>query len=235
MTKCELAKKYGFTMISSSRSGDDEVRNPADVLRVIIDTANSGEAEGKIFVFDTMKKFVSMMDKSVLPQFFCALRRITACHGTVILLGHANKNLSLEGKLVYEGVSDIKGDIDIQYAIYNMSDRTDERQVLKFVNEKDRGRIDMERVVEYRKSIHMSYEAMLESVVTADQSDVKRLEAEQRKRAIYDRYEFEVPFILHVLKNGEALKTKVVDIWKETKGKCELAGRVAGRDRWLRR
>ena len=230
LTKCEIARSYGFTMLSSKRSKDDEVRDPRDILKLIIAAADSGDVDGMVFIFDTMKNFVSVMDKSVAPAFFSALRRITANNGTVILLGHANKNLGPEGELIYEGVGDIKADIDIQYAIYNLSDRKDERQVLKFVNMKDRGRCEMERVVEYTKAPELTYLEMLDSVRTVDGDGVKRQEAQRRREAIRDKYFLEVPFIHHALADGDKKKTQIVRLWSDTKSNCELAGAVSGRN-----
>jgi hypothetical protein len=104
-----------------------------------------------------------------------------------MLLGHANKDLGPEGELIYEGVGDIKADSDIQYAIYNLSERKDERQVRKFVNIKDRGRCEMERVVDYAKAPELTYLEMLDSVRTVDGDGVKRQEAQRRREAVHDR------------------------------------------------
>jgi len=232
LVKCEIAKEYGFSMISSSRSEDENLRNPSAILRVIIAAARSDKVAGKVFVFDTLKKFVSVMDKKLLPDFFAALRVINANGGTVILLGHANKYLDLEGKLVYEGVSDIQGDIDIQYAIYSLSERTDERQVIRFDCTKDRGKVEMSRTMEYMKVPGRHYREMMDSLKIADTASVEEVVRAAIKKAIYTQYEFEVPYILEALKPGmEVQKTKFVSDWMAIKKRSALEAQVRSRNK----
>ncbi len=229
--KCELADKYGFSMISTSRSEDENLRDPAAILDLIIASARSGNLSGMVFIFDTLKKFCSVMDKAMLAGFFRALRVITAHGGTVILLGHANKHLD-NGKLIYEGVSDIQGDIDIQYAIYNLSDRTDARQIIRFDNEKDRGEIDMVRTMEYRKEQGMNYESMLNSLRVADDQRVDEIDRDLIRREIHERYEFEVPYILEHIRPGMSVKkTEFVAQWQQDKPRAGTSLEVRSRNK----
>ena len=237
LKKCEIAQKYGFSMVSSARSDDENLRDPSSILRLITTAARGGAVDGKVFIFDTLKRFCKVMDKGQMADFSQALRVITAGNGTVILLGHANKNLSMDGKLVYEGVGDVQADIDIQYAIYNLSERTDERQVIRFENEKDRGDIEMVRTMEYRKEPGLGYEGMLDSLRLADGDRVQEIDRDLIRREIHERYDFEVPWILDTLKPGESVnKTELVARGmlekKDAKGDPSiLAARLRGRDK----
>ena len=40
------------------------------------------------------------------------IQAFVAAGGTIILLGHCNKHRSLDGRLIYEGVGDLKADVD---------------------------------------------------------------------------------------------------------------------------
>ena len=232
LSKSEIADKYGFVMVSSARSDDEAIRDAASVLKTILGAAHSDNVQGKVFVFDTLKKFTDLMNKEQLKTFFKALRVITGRGGTVILLGHANKHL-VDGKLIFEGMGDIKADIDVQYAIYGLSERTDSNQVIKFVNEKDRGDVVMERTMQYTKTQGCTYEELLFSLSVADDSEVARLEQEARRAAIYKTFEGEVPYILEAIQPGdEVLMTEFVAEFMRltTHEKTDAALNVRGRN-----
>ena len=233
LKKSEIAAKYGFSMVSSDRSNDEAIRDAASVLRIILSAAHGDNVQDKVFVFDTLKKFTDLMNKEQLKTFFKAQRVITAKGGTVILLGHANKHL-VDGKRIFEGMGDIKADIDVQYAIYGLSERTDSNQVIKFVNEKDRGDVVMERTMQYTKTQGCTYEELLFSLSVADDSEVARLEQEARRAAIYRTFEGEVPYILEAIQPGdEVLKTEfVAEFMRLTKDeKTDAALNVRGRNK----
>lgn len=68
--------------------------------------------ENKIFILDTLKKFLNLMDKSSAKPFFELLRELISLGATIVLLGHANKYRDKDGNLVFEGVGDIQNDAD---------------------------------------------------------------------------------------------------------------------------
>jgi len=68
--------------------------------------------ENKIFILDTLKKFLNLMDKSSAKPFFELLRELISLGATIVLLGHANKYRDKEENLVFEGVGDIQNDAD---------------------------------------------------------------------------------------------------------------------------
>ncbi|WP_419664255.1 hypothetical protein [Desulfosarcina variabilis] len=65
-----------------------------------------------ILFFDTLKKFLNVMDKRSVKPFFELMRQLISLGATIVLLGHANKYRSPDGNLIFEGVGDIQSDTD---------------------------------------------------------------------------------------------------------------------------
>lgn len=113
------AVTHGYTLLNSTAGN----RSPDDIFKMIRTlSTSSARLEGYVLVLDTMKKFLDVMGKAGAREFFKVLRAITALGGTVILLGHTNKHKDLEGKLIFEGVGDIRNDIDELFYIDAVDD-----------------------------------------------------------------------------------------------------------------
>ena len=63
-------------------------------------------------IFDTLKKYADLMSKGGTRTFLTLLRSLTLRGATVLLLGHTNKHRGPDGKLVFEGVGDVRNDVD---------------------------------------------------------------------------------------------------------------------------
>ena len=87
-----------------------------------------GEAKEKpgnlVIIMDTTKKFMNMMSKVDIKEFFLMLRAIG---GTVVMAAHANKHQDDDNKIVYEGTGDLESDCDDMLMLY--CDKDEERQV----------------------------------------------------------------------------------------------------------
>jgi hypothetical protein len=68
--------------------------------------------EGYVFVIDTLKKFVDMLDKKQLKNMLATFRNLTVKGATVCLLAHTNKYNGKDGKPIYEGMGDARTDVD---------------------------------------------------------------------------------------------------------------------------
>lgn len=113
------ASEHGYTLLNSTAGN----KSPDDIFRMIraLSTSTS-RLEGYVLILDTMKKFLDVMGKAGAREFFKVLRAITTLGGTVLLLGHTNKHKDLEGKLIFEGVGDIRNDIDELFYIDAVDD-----------------------------------------------------------------------------------------------------------------
>ena len=92
-----------------------------------------------VFILDTLKKFIDMLDKKSVKPFFCLLRQLTALGATIILLGHANKHRDNNGNLVFEGVGDVLSDTDAMLIFERMKSAEDGGIDITTVCDPDRG------------------------------------------------------------------------------------------------
>jgi len=72
----------------------------------------SADLTRHIFILDTMKKAASPNDKREMRAFLQLCRRLTSLGATVCLLAHTLKYYDNEGNPVFEGVGDVKADVD---------------------------------------------------------------------------------------------------------------------------
>ena len=113
------ATEHGYTLINSTAGH----KSPADIFKTIRRLAmSSSRLEGYVLILDTLKKFLDVMGKSGARDFFQVLRAITTLGGTVLLLSHTNKHKDSNGKLVFEGVGDLRNDIDELFYIEAVDD-----------------------------------------------------------------------------------------------------------------
>lgn len=129
--KTEIAREFGFNMIGPNEISVDEVKKSLNGL------ADNHAARGTVFVFDTLKKFIDVMDKKAQAAFYETLRKFVMAGGTVVTLGHVNKNRTEDGKLVQAGTQDVQDDFDAQYlADFQTDNKT---TVVCFTSTKNRG------------------------------------------------------------------------------------------------
>jgi hypothetical protein len=106
----EHAEANGYTLIAPDMV---EGHSAKSVVPRLQEMADSGEELSKIvIIFDTLKKFAEVMNKSQGKVFYALLRKLTALGMTAVLLGHTNKYEDKDGKPIYEGTGDLKSDID---------------------------------------------------------------------------------------------------------------------------
>lgn len=89
-----------------------------DKFKMILEKSISTKsARGVVFILDTLKKFVDMMDKTAARSTNDLLRKFVQAGGTIIALAHVNKNKDGNGSSVAEGVGDFQNDFDAAYTI----------------------------------------------------------------------------------------------------------------------
>lgn len=103
------AKDNGYFMLNSTLAGS----SPEDQLDVLEGMVQRGTRLDNVVLFlDTLKKYLDLMSKRGSRQFFQLQRSLTQLGCTVILLGHTNKHKGMDGKPVFEGVGDVRNDVD---------------------------------------------------------------------------------------------------------------------------
>lgn len=207
LQKAKMGQKYGMTMITLANSGDPMLRTTNDALHLLDMIRIEGQAEGKIIVCDTLKKFAPVLNKGDMRDILHVFRQFAAAGGTVILLGHCNKHRSLDGKLIYEGVGDLKADVDNMYGLDPLNDKYSDWQELLVINEKDRSQVSFEGGFKYRQTGALTnYEESVDSVQFLGPEDISDLKARQKAQInvgkALAKYEDEFCFLQSVMSDG---------------------------------
>ena len=195
-------------MINLSSNFDDCLRSSNQALDLLSEIQVSQEADGKIVILDTLKKFVPVLDKSTVSRTFDVFRRFASAGGTVILLGHTNKNRDSKGKLIFEGVGDLRSDVDNLYGFEPLHNKFSDYQELLVINEKDRQQESFEGGFKYRQtSSLLSYKESINSVSRIFSDEFDRLKkqntANRNAQQAWQKYRNEFFFIQDNMKNGE--------------------------------
>ena len=104
------AKRDGWVAILPDFVPGKSVR---EVLEHLESLAKSrADLSGTVFIFDTLKKLVQLLQKDRVKDLLSLMRALTAKGMTIILLGHTNKYKDGDGNPVFEGTGDVRADVD---------------------------------------------------------------------------------------------------------------------------
>lgn len=106
----EHALKHGYQIIApDARDG----KSTADVLQKLRAIAEGQfPCDEYVFILDTLKKFVDVIDKRQAKEFNKLMRTLTLKGVTICLLGHCNKYKDDDGNPIFEGTADLRNDSD---------------------------------------------------------------------------------------------------------------------------
>jgi hypothetical protein len=135
LEKGEIAEEFGFHEVAVGYQGFTMEKFFESVKAM---TENK-EASGTLLILDTLKKFTDVMNKTQCVAFGELIRGYTAVGGTVLALGHTNKNPDSRGKPVPSGTADITQDADCTFTM-QVEVKGGER-VVTFENKKKRGSV----------------------------------------------------------------------------------------------
>jgi len=106
----KTAEKNGWTLIIPDARNGDSVEMVIGYLR---DIATSYSDLSKIvIILDTLKKFTDIQNKQLAKEGFMLFRGLTTQNATVIALAHTNKYRDESKNLTFDGVGDVKTDVD---------------------------------------------------------------------------------------------------------------------------
>lgn len=135
----EHAKKHGYSVIAPDACDGKSV---ADVIKKFQAIASSNErCDEYVFIVDTLKKFVDVIDKRQAKGFYNLARSLSVRGATVCFLGHCNKYKDDEGKAIYEGTADLRNDLD--ELIYLDSTINESKNVLEITTRPDKVRAEI--------------------------------------------------------------------------------------------
>lgn len=104
------AKTEGFKLMLPDMMLEKSID---DVIEELGKMAIAGERfDNTVFIFDTLKKMLNVINKSHAKGFFQLFRKLSALGMTVIFLAHTNKYKGKDGKPIYEGTGDMRADVD---------------------------------------------------------------------------------------------------------------------------
>jgi len=105
-----FADAAGFKFINpTTRIGRSIKDFVADLQKLV---KSGADLTGRVFIFDTLKKFTDLMNKTSVKDFFSLCRSMNNLGATCVFSAHANKFRDKEGHLIPEGVGDVKNDTD---------------------------------------------------------------------------------------------------------------------------
>lgn len=170
MAKFANKHDINYLQITSSKKG---VQGMMELLDKFV--KKKADLDGKVFIFDTLKKFTNMMKKDDTKGFYDVMKKITSLGGSIVLLGHANKRKEKDGCMMYEGTADVLAD-------------TDDLMYLETVRSDDNG-IDVSTVVDASKNTKFRgiIKPISFSVSKLGKRKVKRISGEALKVQSYGK------------------------------------------------
>ncbi len=197
----DVGDAYGFKVLSSFANIGT---TPGDIIKSIVSLAAAGEDVSDIvFIFDTMKKFMDVLGKASAKELFMNLRELTMKGASVLMLGHAKKYLDENGKLIYDGVSDIVADVDSMFYIYDDGNKkTNNDRYVTFEYEKGRA---------MGATRELSFRVQLSDYTAHKQDELVDVRTHQLK----NEHTEEVDLVKSILSCGDETQTKLVKILNE--------------------
>jgi AAA domain len=161
LEKVSILAEKGVHVLAPGFQGF-EARQLPKLLEEMID---DGSARGCFVILDTMKKFVSLMDKKQSSGFADIARRFVLKGGTLLGLAHTNKRDGPDGRPIYAGTSDILDDFDCGYMISEVRQSSGSAvRVVQFENLKRRGNVVGTIAYRYNLASDITYRDLLASV-----------------------------------------------------------------------
>lgn len=103
------AKEHNYKVIAPDACDGKCITDVMEILKKIVDS--NAPCDEYVFILDTLKKFIDVISKQS-KEFYKLLRTLTVRGATICLLGHCNKYKDDEGKNIFEGVDDLRNDVD---------------------------------------------------------------------------------------------------------------------------
>jgi hypothetical protein len=104
------ASKHGYQVIAPDARDGKSTQNVMEKLNLI--AQSDLPCHDYVFILDTLKKFVDVIDKRQAKQLYKLMRTLTVKGATICLLGHCNKYKDEDGKAIFEGTADLRNDLD---------------------------------------------------------------------------------------------------------------------------
>lgn len=192
------AKDSGYRLLNSTMN-QSSVEDEMDTLRKL--AQSDKDLSKQVMFFDTLKKFTPIIDKTAAGGFLTLMRKLTLRGATVVLLGHNNKYEGQDGKPIFEGVGDVRNDVDELF--YIESGEKDTSGVVNLTITPDKMRCFAKP-----SSFKLDTKGLTISPIE-DVVDISQAASINKQRATDEPV---IRFILNVLSTGEINITKLVGL-----------------------
>lgn len=217
--KLSIAEGLGFDMIAPSHKGFELDKFLSYVKKSVADN----NARGKIIILDTLKKFISIMDKDAQRAFNKVIREFVSHGGSVILLGHVNKHLGGDGKHVVAGTTDQTDDADCSYILTPAKHSATGETTVVFENIKSRGDVAETASYCYTRINGQGYDGLLATVRLATAEETSDARKATAMEMTLEKNHDLIHAILDSMKGGLSLKTEIIKDAAERSGKSQPA------------
>lgn len=217
--KLSIAEDLGFNMIAPSHKGFELDKFLSYVKKLVADN----NVRGKIIILDTLKKFISVMDKDAQSAFNKVLREFVSHGGSAILLGHVNKYLGSDGKHVVAGTTDQTDDADCSYILTPTKHAETGETTVVFENIKSRGDVAETASYCYTRTNGQGYDGLLATVRLATAEEISDARNAAAMEATLEKNHDLIHSILDSMKGGLSLKTEIIKDVVERSGASKPA------------
>ena len=206
--KMEIVRSAQVKTLIPNQNGFD----PANLSKIIKGAIKADACGKMVIILDTLKKFVSTMDKNDARVFNIMVRTFTQAGGTLIALAHTNKNKDADGKSIAEGVGDFQSDFDCAYTIDRAPVITESAmRTIVFENTKLRGPNAMKATFEYDAGEKRSWAHRYESVRRVGQEEARAASEAAEKAAQREKDQPIIDYILSELADGAKSYTALTE------------------------
>jgi hypothetical protein len=197
--KMEIVRSAQVKTLIPNQNGFESA-NLAKIIKAAIKADACGEM---VIILDTLKKFVSTMDKNDARIFNIMVRTFTQAGGTLIALAHTNKNKDSDGKSIAEGVGDFQSDFDCAYTMDKAPVITEgAMRTIVFENTKLRGPNSMKVTYEYDAGEKKSWEHRYRSINRIGQEQARAANEAAEKAAQLEKDQPIIDYIVEQLEDG---------------------------------
>lgn len=200
----EHAKKHGYELLNSTLAN----AGPEDQIELLQELVDEGvDLSNTVMFFDTLKKYNDLMSKGDSRKFFQLMRSLTINGCTIVALGHTNKNKNSDGQLVFEGVGDVRNDVDELFYIDSVKDHLKGIATLTF-------RIDKTRC----KAVPLTFELELSTLEIRPLPKVVDIKEIQKRKEQLEKDADAIKTIKQCISAGEMKKTELIALVVEQSG-----------------
>ena len=218
-TKMRLMDDLGVHTLAPGLKG----LKTENLINLLSEVAEKDKARGALIILDTVKKFVSLMDKNKASAFTQACRQVVMSGGTILGLAHTTKSPNANGSQRYAGTTDMVDDFDAAYTIAPVEGvSVVGEKVVLFEAIKRRGNNAVTAGYAYAAEGDISYEERLASVRLVDPAAI-----DDFQRVVFDRDDAEViAAITACIRDGVTAKMALA---KEVSSRARISERAAVR------